>query len=133
MKSKYHTKSHCKYLLKYHLIFVVKYRHKLLTVVGEDVKKIFKQISEDYQFHIDVMEVDKDHIHLLIELSPNQKPSEIASKLKSISTIWLWKNRGQIIVKKLWGTKKFWSSGYFICTTGDACTATIQEYIKNQG
>ena len=53
-----------------HLIFVCKYRKRLLDRLGVDVKPIMYTIAEDNDFGIVEMETDKDHIHLLIEYNP---------------------------------------------------------------
>ena len=53
----YKTKNHSKYLLKYHMIFVVKYRKRLLkTPISDDMKLILTNISKRYDFDIDLME-----------------------------------------------------------------------------
>lgn len=129
----YHSKNHAKFLIKYHLIMSVKYRHQLLSKVGEFVKNCIYQIAKDYDFIVDEMQVDKDHIHILLDLTPNQLPSNIVKIIKSITTMELWDKREKILKSKLWGTPHFWTRGYFICSTGDASTAVVAEYIKNQG
>lgn len=132
---KYKSKSHCMFLLKYHLILTVKYRHKLLIDfnLSNSLKEYIKQIARDYDFDVEVMEVDKNHIHLLLELKPAQCVAEIVKIIKSITTKQLWVNYSYLLQKKLWGSRSFWTSGYFICTTGDASTETIKKYIENQG
>lgn len=60
----YISKNHSKFLIKYHVIFVCKYRKKLLIgAVEYDMKQIMQNISD---FKIEVMETDKDHIHMMI-------------------------------------------------------------------
>jgi len=130
---KYQSNSHCKYLLKYHLILTVKYRHKLLINLNEFVKQVIKTIANDYNINIDVVESDKNHIHMLLDLTPTQRVCDIVAIIKSITTKELWENHKTILSKKLWGTRSFWNSGYFVCTTGDASTETIKRYIENQG
>ena len=53
-----------------HLIFVCKYRRSLLIRLSKDVKSIMFEIAEENNFGIKEMEVDKDHIHLLVEYAP---------------------------------------------------------------
>ncbi|WP_152968970.1 IS200/IS605 family transposase, partial [Pseudoalteromonas sp. P1-26] len=63
----YETKSHCKYLISLHLILVVKYRKPLLNGrQGEFVKKTVFDVSLSSDFRIEEVEIDKDHIHMLI-------------------------------------------------------------------
>lgn len=135
VNQKYRSKSHCKFLLKYPVIFVVKFRHNLLSnpTISSFVKKQISDIRKNYGYLVDTMEDDGNHIHILLDLEPSQAISNVVKTIKSITTIELWKNHENILKKKLWGTRQFWTSGYFVCTTGDACTETIREYINNQG
>lgn len=73
----YKSKNHSKFILTYHIIFVCKYRKKLLIKYGEDVKEIMFDISKDYDFTIKEMKTDKDHIHLMIESVPKISPLQI--------------------------------------------------------
>ena len=67
---KYQSKNHSKFILTYHIIFTCKYRKKLLIKYGEDIKQIMFDISKKYDFEIKEMEVDKDHIHMMISSVP---------------------------------------------------------------
>lgn len=131
---KYGTKNHSKFLLKYHIIFVVKYRKKLLTSpLSNDMKTILTNISKKYDFEIDLMEVDKDHIHLLISSVPSVSPLQVVNRLKQISTIEIWKLYGMFLQRHFWNEKTFWTDGYFVSTIGDVSEKTIREYIEKQG
>lgn len=129
----YHTKAHTKYLLKFHLILVCKYRKQLLTIVGDDCKQIMFAISQISNFTIDTMEVDKDHIHLLLDIEPKISISSIVNRLKSISTNRLWKSHKKYLKTQFWKERTFWSDGYFVCSTGNANMETIKKYIETQG
>ena len=82
----YFTKNHSKFLLMYHIIFVVKYRQNIIDFFKEDIKEIFIEISKKYNFEILEIETDKDHIHLLIQVDPKISPLQIVRILKQIST-----------------------------------------------
>lgn len=82
---------------------------------------------------IDEMEADKDHLHLLVDIPPTLAPSKLVMLLKQQTTFHAWKKYEAYLKKHFWKEKTFWSDGYFVCSTGDASTQTIQEYIKNQG
>jgi putative transposase len=133
VESKYHTGAHCKYLLKVHLIFVVSYRLKIINKYADFFKKEFSDIAEKYKFDIIMMEVDQDHIHLLVDYPPSMSISYLVQILKSISTRSLWKNHAESVNKHIWGHGSFWSEGYFACSTGDVSTEIIRQYIENQG
>ena len=118
-----------------HLIFVVKYRKQLLIKYGNEIKQIFSDIAEEKNFKIIEMEVDKDHVHLLVSHNPTQSILDVVRFLKQISNYRIWRQNNNCIflVKHFWKEKTFWSDGYFACSVGNASSETIQRYIKNQG
>jgi putative transposase len=74
-----------------HLIFVCKYLKKLLERYGEEIKQIFYNIAEEKYFNIIEMEVDKNHIHLLIQYNPTQSILNIVRGFKQISIYRIWR------------------------------------------
>lgn len=93
------------YSLQYHIVWCVKYRHKILTPAIENrLKDILNKIAEDDNFEIILMNGDLDHIHLLIDCSPQHYISDIMKALKGVSARLLMKEYGYILKKKLWGT-----------------------------
>jgi putative transposase len=74
------------YDLKYHLVWIPKYRkHIFDNELRGYVKEVFQKIAEEYEFNIDTMEVLEDHVHVFIEAPPRYAPSQIVQILKSIS------------------------------------------------
>jgi REP element-mobilizing transposase RayT len=62
---------HAVYDLKYHLVWIPKYRkHVLSDEVSEHLKGVFQRIAEEYGFRIDTMEVMEDHVHVFVEVPP---------------------------------------------------------------
>jgi len=124
--------SSCKYLLQYHLIFVVKYRKQLLVGgLNIDMLKYIKSLERD--FEIKTMQSDKNHLHFLISTKPNVSISQIVRHLKQMSTIFIWKNYEKLLLKHFWKEHTFWSDGYFVASIGNANEKTIQKYIDEQG
>jgi putative transposase len=131
---KYHTSSHSKYLLKAHLVFVVKYRKQLLTYpINKSVKQIMFDIANESDFEIEVMECDKDHIHLMIDYPSTLSVVSIVNRLKAVSTNRIWKQIGNLLKTHFWKERTFWSDGYFVASTGDVSSDTIRMYIESQG
>jgi putative transposase len=87
--------------------------------------------NQTSDFTIQVMEVDKDHIHLLIDYTPNISVSQIIRLIKQVTTSRVWLEHD--LRQYFWKRKVFWSDGYFACSTGDASTETIAKYIAEQG
>ena len=131
----YVSRNHSKYLLMCHLIFVCKYRKKLLIKYGEEIKHLFYDIAEEKDLNIIEMEVDKDHIHTLVQYPPTKSILEIVRCFKQMSTYIIWRqNNNQIYLKKhFWKENTFWSDGYFACSIGNVSKEIIEKYIQEQG
>ena len=129
----YKSKNHSKFILTYHIIFTCKYRKKLLIKYGEDVKQIMYDISKRYDFDIKEMEVDKDHIHMMISSVPKISPLQIVRVLKQQSTIQMWRRYSSELKKQYWKEHTFWTDGYFCSTIGEVSSKTLKHYIQNQG
>ena len=72
------------------------------------------RISEKHNVEILFMEVDRDHIHYMIQTSPNINLSSYVSVLKQYTTYHLWEKYGEFLQQYFWHEKTFWSDGYFI-------------------
>jgi len=133
-KSNYVSTNRSKHYLKCHLIFVCKYRKKLLVGdLDNDMKSILLSITEKSDFEIEVFESDIDHIHFLIRYIPRLSVTSIVRKLKQESTIAIWQKHKNILSKNFWKEHTFWSDGYFVCSIGEASPDTIRQYILTQG
>ena len=123
---------HAVYELKYHLVWVPKYRaHILGGEVSRYLKEVFEQIAEEYEFHIDTMEVMEDRVHIFIEALPAYSPAEVVQVMKSISARGVYKKFPKMR-KAMW-SGKIWNDGYFIRSVGDKVTAElIRKYIEYQ-
>lgn len=133
-KSNYVSTNRSKHYLKCHLIFVCKYRKKLLVdALDNDMKAIMQSITSNSDFEIEVFESDIDHIHFLIRYIPHLSVTSIVRKLKQESTIAIWKLHKNILSKNFWKEHTFWSDGYFVCSIGEASPDTVRQYILSQG
>ena len=133
MTNDYIRTNRSKHYLKCHLIFVCKYRKKLLVgQLNDDVKSIFQSIANNSDFEIEVMESDIDHIHFLIRYTPRWSVAQIVRRMKQQSTLTIWQMHSISLRKQYWYKNIFWSDGYFVCSIGEANPDTIREYILNQ-
>jgi putative transposase len=129
----YQNKSHCKFLIALHLMLVVKYRKNLLQGdVGEFVKCAILSISRDSDFEVEEIEIDNDHIHMLLTISPRYSVSQHVRRIKQQTTQLLWKMFPSLS-KQFWNENTFWSDGYFVCSIGNASAETFRKYIQQQG
>ena len=123
---------HAVYDLKYHLVWIPKYRkHILGGEVSGYLKEVFQQIAEEYEFRIGTMKALEDHVHIFVEVPPRYSPAQVVQILKSVSGREIFKKFPKLR-KQLWAGE-FWSEGYFVRSVGDKVTADIiRKYIEYQ-
>ncbi len=123
---------HAVYDLKYHLVWIPKYRkHILDKEVSDYIKAVFKVIAEEYEFRIDTMEVMEDHVRVFVEVLPRYSPAQVVQIMKSISAREVFKKFPDLR-KQLWAGE-LWNDGYFVRSVGDKVTADIiRRYIEYQ-
>lgn len=133
-ENNFQSTSSCRYLLQIHLIFVVKYRKKLLygNLNDDMLQKLF-DISKKYDFEIKTMNSDENHLHMLISMKPSISVSQIVRVLKQESTVYIWKKYKSTLKQYFWKEHTFWSDGYFVASIGNANEKIIQKYIEEQG
>lgn len=120
------------YSIQYHIVWCVKYRHKVINgEIENKLKEIIYKIAEDNNFIIEEMETDLDHIHLLIECSPQHYIPNIIKALKGVSARLLMKECGCVLKRKLWGGH-LWNPSYFIATVSENTEEQIRNYIQSQ-
>ena len=124
--------NHAVYDLKYHFVWIPKYRKKLLKGdVAKYVRQVFHHIAKEYDWEIEEMAIEVDHVHIFLHATPKYGPSQIVQLMKSISAREVFKQYPQLR-KKLWAGE-LWSDGYFVRRVGDQVTAeVIKAYIRYQ-
>jgi len=74
---------HAVYNINYHLVWIPKYRKSILRAgMKEKLKEIFSEIGEQYEFEIEEMSVQRDHVHLFISAPPRYSPARLADILE---------------------------------------------------
>ena len=119
------------YTIQYHIVWCTKYRHKIIQgKVETSLKEIIQQIAEDNRFRIEELETDLDHIHLLIDCSPQHYIPNMVKALKGVSARLLFKAHPEI-KRQLWGGH-LWNPSYFVATVSENIEEQIRAYIKGQ-
>jgi putative transposase len=131
MSKRFRKLSHTIYECKYHLVFCPKYRHRILKdEIKEWVKKeIIRLISQKEGVEIIEMNVQAEHVHLVMWIPPKYAISEVMGYLKGKLAIRLFQ-RYEKLGKQYWG-RHLWSRGYCVSTIGIDETR-IREYVKWQ-
>lgn len=120
------------YSIQYHIVWCVKYRHKVLTPkIEKRLYEILNKIAEDNSFQILECNGDLDHIHLLINCSPQHYIPDMIKALKGVSARLLMKEYEEELKKKLWGGH-LWNPSYLVATVSENIEEQIRKYIQNQ-
>lgn len=125
--------NHCTYRIRYHMVFVVKYRKSLIDAkIFEHIKSICKGIEERYFLIFDALGYESNHLHIVVEGAPRYSPSRIMQICKSILAIQIFKMFPKVR-DELWGGE-FWTDGGHVDTVGDGRGLDeVKKYVKNQG
>ena len=119
------------YSLQY-LVWCVKYRRKVITEqIEKSLFEILTKIAKDNNFSILEYNTDKDHVHLLIDCSPQNYIPSMLKALKGVSARLLMKKYGNELRKQLWGGH-LWNPSYFIATVSENTEQQVRDYIKKQ-
>lgn len=127
----YRSSSHSRYDIKYHFVWVTKYRKPMLTgAVGTRVRDLVREVCRTYDIEILRGAVSPDHVHVLLSCPPNLSASKIMQYIKgktSRKILMEFKH----IQKQCWG-RHMWARGYFVATSGNVTDEVIMEYIRLQ-
>lgn len=122
--------NHSVFDLKVHLVFVVKYRKKLITPsIKRALVSSFLRICKSLNCKLQECNGEEDHMHLLVSYPASLSVSDIVNRLKGASAknIRIYPS----LYRSLW-MKSFWSNGFFAVSCGGASLDVIKAYIENQ-
>jgi len=128
-----HKAAHTVYKTQYHVVWVTRYRRKILVpgvqrylqVKLEEVRKYYP----DWEYAAIGMEVDHVHLHMVIP--PKYAVSFAVETLKKNTSRAL-SERFAFLAKVYWDREGIWSTGYFVSTVG-INEAIIRRYVEMQG
>lgn len=128
---KYWHGAHTKHRQMYHLVWLPKYRKKLLQGrIKIRLEEVLRECAEVNNWEIQELNIQPDHVHLVIQLPPSISTAKAVQFLKGISSKIV---RAELpeIKKFLWGSD-FWADGYFSETVGYCSEENILNYVRNQ-
>ncbi|MDR2191777.1 MAG: IS200/IS605 family transposase [Endomicrobium sp.] len=121
-----HTKWNC----KYHVVFVPKYRRKIIYgKIKADIGIMLRKLCAYKQVEIIEAEACKDHIHMLMSIPPKYSVSQTMGYLKGKSSLMIFEKYANMKYK--YGNRHFCCRGYYVDTVGRN-KKVIEEYIRNQ-
>ena len=125
------TLSHCFYDLKYHFVWTPKYRGKVLQPqkVKQEVRRIIESIAKWKHWEILELNIQDDHVHMILLASPRDSISYIMQIVKGKSSAWLKKKIKR--TNGIYEKHSLWARGYFVSTIG-IDEMIIRRYVKHQ-
>lgn len=127
----YRTSAHTRFDIKYHFVWTVKYRRRVLTgAVGHRLRELVIQTCKANEIEILQGHVAAEHVHLFLSAPPNMSPSKIMQYIKGRTSRKLMMEFRHIN-RMFWG-RHMWARGYFVATSGNVTDEVVKEYIRLQ-
>ena len=127
----YWTGSHTKHRIRLHLVWVPKYRKRVLKgKISIRLQELLYDACRLNRWWIHEISISDDHVHLLIQINPKESVSEVVQIMKGGTSRVIRKEFPEL-EEFLWGDS-FWADGYFAESVGQADEEIVKRYIKEQ-
>lgn len=125
----YTTGSHTVFHHRYHIVWVPKYRYKVLRgEIRERVRAIIRQVCSELGVEIIGGVLSEDHVHMFVEIPPHIAVSYFVQRVKGRSSQKI-QQEFPVLRKRYWG-RHFWARGYFCTTSGNITDDVILQYLE---
>jgi putative transposase len=129
--TEYRKGFHTVYDLKYHIVWITKYRKAVLRgEIGVRLRELIRQTCEAQEVYIEKGHIALDHVHLLLSVPPNIAVSDLVQRLKGRSSRKMLDEFGELR-RQFWG-QHLWARGYFVASSGNVTDEVIAQYIEMQ-
>ncbi len=127
----YRKGSHTVYDLKYHIVWITKYRKPVMSGdIAVRVRDLIREISRSMDVEIIKGHVARDHVHMFVSIPPQVSISNYVKAVKGKSSRKLLSEYRRLS-KMFWG-RHIWARGYFAASTGNVTDEVVMEYIRLQ-
>jgi putative transposase len=129
--TEYRKGAHTVYDIKYHFVWVTKYRYQVLQgEIAVRVRDIIREVCVSHEIRIIKGHVGRDHVHLFVSAPPRLAVSKIMQYIKGKSSHRV-QQEYPSLRKRYWG-RHIWARGYFCATAGSVTDKMIAAYIEQQ-
>ena len=126
------TGRHVVYSLNAHLVFIPKYRRKVITArVFEVLRESWREVCVHFESTLVESNFEPDHVHLLVKYPPKVALSVLVNSLKGVSARRIRQANLPEVQRMLWGPH-FWSPSYCVVSCGGAPLEVVKRYIQEQ-
>ena len=127
----YRKGAHTVYDIKYHLVWVTKYRYPVMQgEIAVRARDIIREVCMEHEVIILKGHVSRDHIHLLVSAPPRLSVSKMMQYIKGKSSRRL-QQEYPTLHKRYWG-QHLWARGYYCASSGTVTDEMIKAYIEQQ-
>ncbi len=128
--TQYSKTSHTVFHHRYHIVWITKYRFKVLQgTLRMRIREIIAQAADESGVKIVNGVLSADHVHIFAEIPPHISVSDFVKVAKGRSSRKIQQEFPEIR-KKYWGCH-FWGRGFFSSTSGNVTDEIINNYIDN--
>ncbi len=125
----YESLQHTKWECKYHLVWIPKYRKRVLYgQLRKDLVPVLRELVLHKESAVSEGKMKVDHVHMVVSIPPKYSVAQVVGYVKGKSAIWVARAMGRN--RNFWG-QHFWARGYCVSTVG-LDEETIREYVRSQ-
>lgn len=119
--------SHTKWLCKYHIVFIPKYRRKIIyNQYRQSVDETFRRLCSYKGVETIEGHLMPDHVHMFVSIPPKISVSSFMGHLRGKTSLMIFEKLCNLKYK--FGNRKFWSEGYYVSAVGFNEATTISSY-----
>ncbi|MDD5723438.1 MAG: IS200/IS605 family transposase, partial [Syntrophales bacterium] len=127
----YRRTGHTRFDIKYHLVWITKYRKQLLRgEIAVRLRQIVRDICAELEVDIIKGHIGKERVHLFVSCPPHISSSRLVQRIKGKSSRKLLQEYSHL-KRQCWGWH-FWARGFFVASSGNITDEMIMEYIETQ-
>ena len=126
----FETLKHTTWECKYHIVFIPKYRKKVMyQQLRRELGSVFRDLAQRQESEIIEGHLMTDHVHMLISIPPKHSVSNVMGFVKGKSAIHI--ARVYAGRRRNYVGQHFWARGYWVSTVGKN-EAAVRRYIQEQ-
>ncbi|NES75129.1 MULTISPECIES: IS200/IS605 family transposase [Okeania] len=132
MSSNYNKGFRSVYSLTVHIVFVTKYRRKVITSeMLQQLNKIFDQTCQKWECELVEFNGEVDHVHLLITFNPKVQLSKFIANLKTVSSRLIRRDFADYLAR-FYRKPVLWTGSYFVASCGGVTIEQLKQYVEHQ-
>ena len=129
--ARYWTGAHTKHRILCHLVWIPKYRKRVLRgKIAIRLKQLLYEACKINRRWINELSIQEDHVHVIIQIKPSDSVAEVVQTLKGGTSRVIRKEYPEL-EEFLWGDS-FWADGYFVESVGKIDEEVIRKYVREQ-